>query len=49
MRGRKKSIETLRKGTKKVKVKQDVSNNLRKDLLKYYKFDTLPDKVQEKK
>jgi len=44
VRGRKKSIETLRKGTKKVKTKLDISKNLRMDLMKYYKFDTLPDK-----
>ena len=44
MRGRKKSIETLRRGSKKVRTSQDISNNLRRDLLKNYKFDTLPDK-----
>jgi ribosomal protein L30E len=44
MRGRKKSIETLKKGTKKVKVKHNIPKNLRNDLLIYYKFDTLPGK-----
>jgi len=42
-------METLRRGTKKVKTRQNISNNLRMNLMKYYKFDTLPEKVTEKK